>query len=92
MIRFIKNYQDVDHFFPNGAVAGFKQSKEQRLVQQGYAIPAPEGARALKVPPGKAVVVECVTTQEEMEAAPKGAILKEEKAVLKAYKPDLHTR
>lgn len=75
MIRFIKNYQDVDMAFCAGWVAGFSRSKESRLIQQGYAISVPEGARALKRAPTQAVTVECVVDPEEMQSAPKGAVL-----------------
>lgn len=75
MIQFIKKYQDVDRTFCAGWVAGFSQSKEQRLIAQGYAVPAPEGARALKRQAGQAPTVACVNDPDDMQAAEKGAVV-----------------
>jgi hypothetical protein len=61
--------------FCAGWVAGFSKSKESRLIQQGYAESVPDGARALKRAPTQAVTVECVVDPEEMQSAPKGAVL-----------------
>jgi len=77
-IRFLKKYTIQGREYCPGWVGKFRDSTADKAVMAGAAFYVSDSVRALKYKPAQKLSVECIQPMDDaMEAAPKGATLKQ---------------